>query len=69
MVQNLTIKYSDAVIHGSEKINEGVSKYMKDSELPFMAYPGEEEYEEQYNNFFDSLVEVEEEIEMTEEKK
>ena len=68
-LNKFAIKYSDAVIQGSEKINEGVSKYMKDSELPFMAYPGEEEYEEQYNNFFDSLVEEEEEIEMTEEKK
>jgi starch synthase len=68
-LNKFAIKYSDAVIQGSEKINEGVSKYIKDSELPFMAYPGEEEYEEQYNNFFDSLVEEEEEIEMTEEKK
>ena len=68
-LNKFAIKYSDAVIQGSEKINEGVSKYMKDSELPFMAFPGEEEYEEQYNNFFDSLVEEEEEIEMTEEKK
>ena len=54
-LNKFAIKYSDAVIHGSEKINEGVSKYMKDSEWPFMAYPGEEEYEEQYNNFFDSF--------------
>jgi len=68
-LNKFAIKYSDAVIQGSEKINEGVSKYIKDSELPFMTYPGEEEYEEQYNNFFDSLVEEEEEIKMTEEKK
>ena len=40
---------------------------MKKSELPFMGYPGEENYEDQYNNFFDSLVE-EEELELTEEK-
>ena len=40
---------------------------MKKSELPFMGYPGEEDYEDQYNNFFDSLVE-EEELELTEEK-
>ena len=41
---------------------------MKNSELPFMSYPGGEEYEEKYNNFFDSLVE-EEELELTEEEK
>ena len=68
-LNKFAISYSDAIIQGSEKINEGISKYMKDSELPFMGYPGEEDYEEQYNNFFDSLVEEEEEIEMTEEKK
>jgi len=35
--------------------------------LPFMTYPGEEDYEDSYNNFFDSLV-GEEELELTEEE-
>ena len=67
-LSKFAIGYSDAVIQGSENINKKVLDYMKDSELPFMAYPGEEEYEERYNNFFDSLVE-EEELELTEEEK
>ena len=66
-LNKFAISYSDAIIQGSENINEEVSKHMKDSELPFMTYPGEEDYEESYNNFFDSLVE-EQELELTEEK-
>jgi starch synthase len=67
-LNKFAISYSDAVIQGSENINADVLDYMKSSELPFMGYPGEEEYEAQYNNFFDSLVE-EEELELTEEEK
>jgi len=66
-LNKFAISYSDAIIQGSENINEEVSKHMKDSELPFMTYPGEEDYEDSYNNFFDSLVE-EEELELTEEE-
>ncbi len=66
-LNKFAISYSDAIIQGSENINEEVSKHMKDSELPFMTYPGEEDYEDSYNNFFDSLVE-EEELELTKEE-
>jgi len=66
-LSKFAISYSDAIIQGSENINKKVLDYMKESELPFMEYPGEENYEDQYNNFFDSLVE-EEELELTEEK-
>ena len=66
-LSKFAISYSDAIIQGSKNINKNVLDYMKKSELPFMEYPGEENYEDQYNNFFDSLVE-EEELELTEEK-
>ena len=65
-LSKFAINYSDAVIKGSKNINTNVLKHIKDSELPFMDYPGEENYESQYNNFFDTLVEVEE-LELTEE--
>ena len=67
-LSKFAISHSDAVIQGSEIINDEVIKYIEDSEIPFMAFPGDEEYEEQYNNFFESLVN-EEELELTEEKK
>ena len=66
-LSKFAISYSDAIIQGSKNINKNVLDYIKKSELPFMKYPGEENYEDQYNNFFDSLVE-EEELELTEEK-
>ena len=66
-LSKFAISYSDAIIQGSKNINKNVLDYMKKSGLPFMEYPGEENYEDQYNNFFDSLVE-EEELELTEEK-
>ena len=66
-LSKFAISYSDAIIQGSKNINKNVLDYMKKRELPFMEYPGDENYEDQYNNFFDSLVE-EEELELTEEK-
>ena len=66
-LNKFAISYSDAIIQGSENINEEITKHIKDSKLPFMTYPGEEDYEDSYNNFFDSLVE-EEELELTEEE-
>ena len=66
-LSKFAISYSDAIIQGSKNINKNVLDYMKKSGLPFMEYPGDENYEDQYNNFFDSLVE-EEELELTEEK-
>ena len=65
-LSKFAINYSDAVIQGAKNINTKVLQYMKDSNLPIMNFPGEEDYEDQYNNFFDSLVE-EEELELTEE--
>ena len=66
-LSKFAISYSDAIIQGSKNINKRVLDYMKESKLPFMKYPGEENYEDQYNNFFDSLVE-EKKLELTEEK-
>ena len=65
-LSKFAISYSDAVIQGSESINSKVLQFMKDSNLPIMSFPGEEDYESQYNVFFESLVE-EEELELTEE--
>ena len=65
-LSKFAISYSDAVIQGSESINSKVLQFMKDSNLPIMNFPGGEDYESQYNDFFESLVE-EEELELTEE--
>ena len=66
-LSKFAINYSDAVIQGSKNINSKVLKHINDCDLPFMDYPGDENYESKYNNFFDTLVEVEE-LELTEEE-
>ena len=64
-LSKFAINYSDAVIQGSKNINQEILKHVETLELPFMTYPGDEEYEPTYNKFFDSLVE-EEELELSE---
>ena len=66
-LSKFAINYSDAVIQGSKNINSKVLQHINDCDLPFMDYPGDENYESKYNNFFDTLVEVEE-LELTEEE-
>ena len=56
-LNKFAIDYSDAVIQGSQNINKDVMNYMKDSQLPLLSYPGKENYEDKYSNFFNSLVE------------
>jgi starch synthase len=51
------IDFSDALIIGSEKINEEVEVYLKDSGKPFLEYHPEETYVDAYNKFYDSLIE------------
>ena len=59
-LNKFAINYSDAIIQGSKNINPQILKYIKKSKLPFMPYAGDEEYEDTYNNFFESLVSTEE---------
>ena len=56
-LNKFAIDYSDAVIQGSQNINKNVMNYMKDSQLPLLSYPGKENYEDEYSNFFNSLIE------------
>ena len=39
-LSKFAINYSDAVIQGSENINNKVLQFMKDSNLPIMNFPG-----------------------------
>ena len=50
------IDHSDGVIKGSEKINEEVEKYAKESGKPYLDYQPEETYIEAFNEFYDSLL-------------
>ena len=56
-LNKFAIDHADAIIQGSQNINTEVMNYMKDSQLPLLSYPGKEDYEDQYNDFFNSLAE------------
>lgn len=51
------IDYSDAVVQGSEKVNEEVKKYAAASKKPFLDYQPEEKYIDAYNDFYEKLLE------------
>ncbi len=53
----LACNYSDAVIQGSESVNEEVLAYVNNQNLPFLPYQNEEVYIEEYNKFYDSILE------------
>lgn len=56
-VSKLAIQHADAVILGSEKVNPDVTKYIKSSGKPFIAYQGEENYMDAFNTFYDEVLE------------
>ncbi len=54
------IDLSDALIMGSEKINDELRKYAEKSGKPMLEYQPEETYIKAYNEFYDSLLPEEE---------
>ncbi len=61
------IDYADAVVQASADTEKEVLEYIKFSEKPFMAYPGEEDYIDAYQEFYNQFIEQEEEVVLTEE--
>ncbi len=55
-VSKLAIKYSDAVIIGSEEINSELAKYIKILDKPVLGYQDEEAYIDAYNDFYNVLL-------------
>ena len=54
------IDYADAVVQASANIEKEVLEYIKYSEKPFMEYPGEEDYINAYQDFYEQFIEEEE---------
>ncbi len=61
-LNKFAISYADAVVQASEKINKTVLNNIEESGKPFLEFPGEEEYEKNYLNFYDSFIETEEKV-------
>jgi len=55
-VSKLAIKYSDAVIIGSELINEELSKHISTISKPVLTYRDENQYIDAYNDFYDEIL-------------
>ena len=61
-LNKFAISYADAVVQASEKINKTVLNNIEDSGKPFLEFPGEEEYENNYLNFYENFIEKEEKV-------
>ncbi|MDG5800887.1 glycogen/starch synthase [Marinilabiliaceae bacterium ANBcel2] len=55
-LSKLAIEMSDAVIQGSESINEEVKKFIEESGKPFMPYHDKDSFIDKCNDFYDSIV-------------
>ena len=56
------ISFSDALIEGSENLDDSVSQLISASELPILDFKTEEEYLPAYLDFYNTLLEEEEEV-------
>jgi starch synthase len=50
------IDHSDALIMGSEKINDELKKYAEKSKKTILEFQNDEEYIKAYNEFYDKLL-------------
>jgi starch synthase len=56
-IHRLALQYADGVIIGSEDLDEGLADIVAASDLPVLAYSGEENYEKSYEEFYKSVFE------------
>tara|TARA_E500000331_G_scaffold123915_1_gene121437 strand:- start:24 stop:851 length:828 start_codon:yes stop_codon:yes gene_type:complete len=61
-LNKFAVSYADAVVQASEKINKTVLNNIQDSGKPFMQFPGDEEYESEYINFYENFINTEQEV-------
>jgi len=60
------IDYADAVVQASANVEKEVLEHIKSSEKPFMEYPGDEDYIDAYQDFYEQFIEEEEEVALIE---
>jgi len=63
-LNKFAISYSDAVVQASEKINKSVLNSIEDSGKPFLDFPGDEEYEKHYLNFYENFIATDDKVEV-----
>jgi len=63
-LNKFAISFSDAVVQASEKINKSVLNCIEESGKPFLDFPGEEEYEKEYINFYENFIATDDKVEV-----
>jgi starch synthase len=63
-LNKFAISYSDAIVQASEKINKSVLNSIEDSGKPFLNFPGDEEYEKEYLNFYENFIASDDKVEV-----
>ena len=63
-LNKFAISYSDAVVQASEKINKSVLSSIEESGKPFLDFPGDEEYEKEYLNFYENFIASDDKVEV-----
>ena len=59
-LHKFAIDHSDAVVQASADMDKEILEYIKSSEKPFMEYPGDEDYIDAYQDFYEQFIEEEE---------
>jgi len=65
-LHQFAIDYSDAIVQASPKMDKKVLSHIKSSGKPFMEYPGDEDYIDAYQDFYEQFIEQEEEVALIE---
>jgi starch synthase len=55
-ISKAAIKYSDALIFGSEKINPELEELVRSTEKPLLEFLGDDNYITVYNDFYEKLL-------------
>tara|TARA_B100001093_G_C26860639_1_gene1030104 strand:+ start:47680 stop:48513 length:834 start_codon:yes stop_codon:yes gene_type:complete len=59
-LHKFAIRYSDAVIQASQKIDKKLYNFIEKTNIPFMSFPGDEEFIDAYHEFYNKLLNKEE---------
>jgi starch synthase len=54
-VSKFGINYSDAIIKGTQRINNDVEKYIKSTGKPYLGYHSKDDYIDAYNDFYEKV--------------
>ena len=61
-LHKFAVDYADAIVQASPEMDNDVLAHIKKSEKPFMEYPGDEDYIDDYQYFYAQFIEEEEVI-------